>query len=240
MISVNTKLGILVKRPSAIIKSPYVGDIIVENEEKLGHCPSLGLGDLLNSNSELLVVKHENKKTDYYIHAVKEHNVWVGNVPLYANKIVKQLLKENILLQNVDIIKPEYKVGDSKFDFYVKDSYNVEHIIEVKSVHIKESETNAAIFPVGYKTQKTAVISERAIKHVEHLTHIAKDGKSTMLVFVIQRNDCKIFKANAKKDPTFANALKYAKLAGVQIKAIYCDVDEHGIRYIDFMEVLSD
>lgn len=240
MLSVTTKLGTMVKRPSTIIKSPYVGDIIVDNEEKLGHCPSLGLGDLLKKDSKLLVVEHENRKTDYYIHAVKEDNIWVGNVPLYANKIVKQLLKENVLLQDVKVIKPEYKLGDSKFDFYVKDSSDVEHIIEVKSVHIKETETDTAIFPVGYKTQKTAVISERAIKHVEHLTHLANEGKSTMLIFVIQRNDCKSFKANAKKDPIFANALKVAISSGVLIKAFNCEVDENCISFKDFVEVLND
>lgn len=240
MISVSTKLGTMVKRPSAIIKSPYVGDIIVENEEKLAHCPSLGLGEILKKESELLIVEHENRKTNCYIHAVKEYDIWVGNVPLNANKIVKQLLKENILIQDIKSIKPEYKIGDSKFDFYVKDSNDVEHIIEVKSVHIKESETDTAIFPVGYKTQKTAVISERAIKHVEHLTHLASEGKSTMIVFVIQRNDCKKFKANAKKDPTFANALKVAKETGVVVKAINCDVDENGIRFKQFVEVLDD
>ena len=89
----NAEVCTLLKRPSTHIKSPYVGDIKLNNVEKLAHCPSLGLGHILQVNSECIVSKSNNlkNKTEYTIEAVKEKDTWVGNVPLHANKIVKQL-----------------------------------------------------------------------------------------------------------------------------------------------------
>ena len=31
--------AVLIKRPSKAIKSPYIADIIIDNEEELAHCP---------------------------------------------------------------------------------------------------------------------------------------------------------------------------------------------------------
>ena len=98
------------KRPSVHIKSPYVADIITSNEDDaLAHCPSLGLGGLITGGSQMLAT-HSNKgsKTDYVIQAVKDGEVWVGNVPLHANRIVKKLLGTDLLLQGVKHVIPEF------------------------------------------------------------------------------------------------------------------------------------
>ena len=43
--------GTLISRPSKKIKSPYIADISIEEEENtLAHCPSLGMSGLLNTN----------------------------------------------------------------------------------------------------------------------------------------------------------------------------------------------
>ena len=40
--------GVLVKRPSKQVKSPYVADITIEDNEELAHCPSLGISGLFS------------------------------------------------------------------------------------------------------------------------------------------------------------------------------------------------
>ena len=233
MISYNeTSFGTLIKRPSKKIKSPYVGDIQVEDQECLGHCPSLGLGNILKCDSELLLSKSKNKnsKTDYVIEAVKEDNIWIGNVPLHANRLVKQLLEQNVLIENTSYIKPEYSMGDSRIDFYVKDSDNKEHFIEVKSVHIKDG--GSAIFPVGYKKKKDATVSERANKHVKHMTELASCGKNAYIIFVVQREDCVTFEPNRKTDPIFTELLQKAYETGVHIKALQCSVSTESLQFL--------
>lgn len=230
--------GSLIKRPSKHIKSPYVGDIQKDNNEYLAHCPSLGLGEILKSGSELLLTPSTNpkSKTNYIIEAVKENETWVGNVPLHANRLVKKLIENNKILDtDISYIKPEHSMGDSRIDFYVKDSNDQEHFIEVKSVHIKIG--NSAVFPVGYKKRKQDTVSERANKHVQHMTHLAKDGKNAYIIFVVQRDDCEDFRPYHEKDPLFASLLKSAREAGVNIMALECKIDSHGLEFLRKMDV---
>lgn len=227
----NVSFCTLLKRPSTHIKSPYVGDIRVQNENKLAHCPSLGLGNILNVNSECIVTQSKNSKnkTEYTIEAVKENNTWIGNVPLHANKIVKQLLENSIIIPNVKHVTPEYKMNTSRIDFLVEDTHGIFHYIEVKSVHIKRN--NAAVFPVGYKKNKNATISERANKHITHLTHLSKKLNNTYLIFVVQRNDCTHFEPFKDNDPLFYDILMEAYKSGVNVLALQCTVSKNGILF---------
>ena len=99
--------------------------------------------------------------------------------------------------------------------------------IEVKSVHIKVE--NDAVFPVGYKKPKQVTVSERANKHVTELTHMAREGLKTMIVFVVQREDCDTFAPYREKDPVFANLIDEAKKSGVVVKVVYTGVSRKGI-----------
>ena len=61
----NMVKGIVVRRPSKILKSPYVSDIVLcENQiEILGHSPSLGCCGLADANSHVLLIPIIDKKT---------------------------------------------------------------------------------------------------------------------------------------------------------------------------------
>lgn len=216
------------KRPSKHIKSPYVADIELEGVEYLGHCPSLGLGGIMKPGCQMMITKsNEKSKTDYVIQAVKDANTWVGNVPLHANRIVKLLLENHHIIPNIKCVKPEYKYGESRLDFYVKTNDDEDIYIEVKSVHIKKG--NTAIFPVGYLKPKAITVSERANKHVKELTHIAESNRNAMIIFVIQRDDCIDFKPNEDTDKVFTELLNNAKQKGVIVKQVYTQVNEYGI-----------
>ena len=218
----------LIKRPSEKIKSPYVADIRLEDGTiSLAHAPSLGLGGILKPGSELMVTKSKNPKakTSCVIEAVKEGQTWVGNVPLNANRLIGEVLREEY---GEDDVKAEVKHGDSRFDFKIlsKDIY-----VEVKSAHIKRGES--ALFPVGYKKPKAVTVSERANKHVKHITEI-----KGMLIFVVQRDDCKNFRPNREDDEIFSNLIKKANEAGVEIRAYEAKVDIEGIKIIKKMNIL--
>ena len=44
----------LIKRPSKSIKSPYIADIFIDNNQFLTHCPALGISGLLNQDSNFI------------------------------------------------------------------------------------------------------------------------------------------------------------------------------------------
>ena len=79
------------------------------------------------------------------------------------------------------------------------------------------------------KKPKQATVSERANKHVAHLTHMAREGFRTMIVFVVQRSDCDEFAPYRDKDPIFAKLLDEAQDAGVDVKVVYTGVCKTGI-----------
>ena len=56
--------GNIIKRPSKLIKSPYVADINKENNETiLGHCPSLGCCGLADNGTTILMALSCPKKS---------------------------------------------------------------------------------------------------------------------------------------------------------------------------------
>ena len=207
-----------------------MADVIVEETKFLAHCPSLGLGGLIEPDVKVLMTASTTKsKTDYVIQAVYSDNIWIGNVPLHANRIVKQLLGTNLIMDDIVSVKPEVTHGESRYDFQVQTKRG-EMFCEVKSVHLNDNENKStAIFPVGYKKPKQKTVSERANKHVTGLTEIAKNNCLAMIIFVIQRDDCTSFQPNRKGDTVFSELLDDAISSGVKVCIVYTSVIESGI-----------
>ena len=72
--------GKLVKRPSKIVKSPYIADIIINKEEHLAHYPALGVSGLLNSSSNFYVV--------IMIHLIEKVNIQLNYVIYLPLKLI--------------------------------------------------------------------------------------------------------------------------------------------------------
>ena len=161
--------GKIIKRPSKIIKSPYVADIIFgENEnEILGHTASLGCCGLADSGAKVLMSKMHTKpetktktpkqKCEYRVYLSlftdKERNkeTIVGIHPKLAEDIVEQSLIKNYLskLQNIKSYKRETTIFvegkvDSRFDFSGIDENNIPFIMEVKNVPLADYEDISA------------------------------------------------------------------------------------------------
>ena len=60
---------VIINRPSKKIKSPYLADILINNNIELAHSPSLGLGGLIVNNVNVMVSKCEDEciKSKYTI-----------------------------------------------------------------------------------------------------------------------------------------------------------------------------
>jgi DNA-binding sugar fermentation-stimulating protein len=152
--------GLIVKRPSKHIKSPYVADVIIEDEEVLAHSACLGCCGLSDKDASILMapMKNENNKCKYSIYLsvykeIKNKNeieIIVGIQPKLAESLAENALNKNFLstLQNVKSYKREkvYKLEtplgnvDSRFDFAGIDADNIPFIMEVKNVPLADYE----------------------------------------------------------------------------------------------------
>ena len=154
--------GSVVKRPSKLIKSPYVADIITSLEKIiLGHTASLGCCGLADAGATVLMspvpLKKKKEKDDgklsceyrVYLSVILERDteIVVGIHPKLAENLVEAALKANLLsrLLNIKKYKREatiYVEGkvDSRFDFAGIDCNNIPFIMEVKNVPLADYE----------------------------------------------------------------------------------------------------
>jgi len=157
--------GTVIKRPSKIIKSPYVADISMENKEILGHTASLGCCGLADVGATILMKKIDQKqnnnknkqsekiKCEYrvylscYMDKERNQEVIVGIHPKLAEDLTEQALLKNCLskLQNIKTYKRETCICvenkvDSRFDFTGIDENGIPFIMEVKNVPLADFE----------------------------------------------------------------------------------------------------
>ena len=113
----------------------------------------------------------------------------------------------------LDVIKPECKYGNSRFDFYLeKEKRKI--FLEVKGVTLEDN--GVVLFPDAP--------TERGIKHLQELIRCHAEGFETCVLFVVQMENALYFTPNRKTHPQFADALCEAQNAGVQLLAYTCKV----------------
>ncbi len=239
--------AVIIKRPSKDIKSPYVADVLLQDETiVLAHTASLGCCGLAEKDSNVLMIKSENPKTkcSYKImlsqFEEKGHSICVGINPKLAEEITLQAL-HNHCIQGLraKTIAREKTILNSRFDFVGKDENDDYYVLEVKNVPLADYvdmeakerkklsfddkcwDDKIAYFPDGYRKKKDATVSERAVKHITELMHIKQKEKKvrTILLFVIQREDVSSFQPS-RLDKTYLHAVQKAYENGVEIKTL--------------------
>ena len=147
--------GQIVKRPSKLIKSPYVGDAIINNLEFLAHTAALGCCGLCETGSTILFAPMKNKddptkcmySAQLAIINEKNNEIIIGIHPKLAEELTEKCLTNNYLsiLKNVKAYKRETVIYvenkvDSRFDFSGIDENGVPFIMEVKNVPLADYE----------------------------------------------------------------------------------------------------
>ena len=165
----------------------------------------------------------------------------IGIDPKLAETLVEKALINNCFpsLQNIKKYRREVNLGNSRFDFAGIDQYGKYFVLEVKNVplsdfadvnHVEKKKLvkqNAfenmkfnekiSYFPDGYRKTKGAVVSERALKHINELAIITPSNIIRPIIcFVIQRTDSGSFQAS-NIDPTYKAAFNDALKKGVEV-----------------------
>ena len=149
------------------------------------------------------------------------------------NKVAAEWISNSkAYFPNLTHLKPEYTLGDSRFDFYAEydDDEGLHHksLIEVKGCTLEKD--GVALFPDAPTL--------RGLKHVRELTALSKCGEyECMLLIIVQMKGCEFFTPNRETHPDFADALKEAKAAGVKIIAVECEVTPDTLLAKDEIEV---
>ena len=177
--------------------------------------------ELLIPGAEVYLEESENRErsTRYDLVAVRKNDRLINMDSQAPNKAVEEWLREDGLLPQTTLVRPETQYRHSRFDFYMETA-DTRNFIEVKGVTLEQEQT--ALFPDAP--------SERAVKHIEELIEAKKEGYGAYLIFVIQMKGITHFEPNKTTQPAFAEALIRAREAGVHILSYDCQITEDSMR----------
>ena len=229
--------GTFLQRPNR-----FIAHILINGKEEVCHVKNTGrCRELLIPGCTVYCAVSDNpqRKTKYDLIAVEKsienqivfanagipslhgkstpeaHSTLLVNMDSQApNAAVKEWLRSGASpFGKIDFLKPEYKYGNSRFDFYLEcNSRKI--FLEVKGVTLEDN--GIVLFPDAP--------TERGVKHVRELIRCHEEGFETYVLFVVQMERAMYFTPNRKTHPQFADALCEAKNAGVQLLAYTCKV----------------
>jgi sugar fermentation stimulation protein A len=190
----------------------FLAEVRLENERLVtAHCPNSGSMQGCNvPGREVMLSPADNpkRKTRYTWELIHLPSTWVGVNTLTANRLVAEAANDKRVpeLGPFDKLLKEVKLGHSRIDFCLVRG-EVSLFLEVKNVTLVKDGT--ALFP-GAPTA-------RGRKHLQALMDAIEQGHRATMFYVVQRQDAQRFSPAAHIDPAYAQALRRAHTAGVNI-----------------------
>lgn len=221
--------GYFLERPNRFVA-------YVELEGRIEKCHVKNTGrcrELLIPGREVWLEKNDNpnRRTAWDLIAVNKEGNMINMDSQAPNKAVREWLESSIsasqdgfsvnreFFSNVTCVRPEYRYGSSRIDFYVETGGGKQPqkiLIEVKGVTLEED--GIARFPDAP--------TERGIKHMVELERAMQEGYQSYLFFVIQMKGIRWFEPNDMTHPQFGETLRNVEKSGVKVLAYDCKVTE--------------
>ena len=212
--------GILIKRYKR-----FLADIQIDNGEIVtAHCANTGpMKGLLKEGAKVRISYSSStkRKLPWTWEQIKvlgnnHKEVWVGINTLFANKLIKKVIEQNLLndkLGDIAEIKSEVPYGKdkkSRIDFLLtpKSSNPDNRNIYVEVKNTTWTNNNVALFP---DTE-----TKRGQKHLIELKGLIPKSKS-VLVPCITRNDIEYFTTGDKADPLYGKLFRESINAGMLV-----------------------
>ncbi len=179
----------------------------------LAHCANTGsMQGCAEPGSPVLYSIHNSNKRKIPVswQAVQIHEEWVCINTLFANRLIKQALKNHAFPELSDFIsfQSEVVVDGGRLDFLLERK-GLRCYIEVKSVTLFQNKR--AFFPDA--------VTLRGQRHLDVLTRLAKQGHRAVIFFLIHHPKFNIFSSAYWIDSDYAHKLNKAVRNGVEIMA---------------------
>lgn len=212
----------------------FLADVILDDGAEItAHCPNPGsmLGlNMPGSPVWLSKSPDPKRKLAYTLELIEVEGstpgefTKVGLNTLHPNRIVAEALAAGAIpeLTGYATHRREVRYGEnSRVDFLLEHPGQAPCWLEVKNCHLMRK-PGLAEFP--------DCVAARSLKHLRELEAMVAGGDRAVVLFMVQRADCKAFSACHDLDPTFARGLDEAADAGVEVLIYTCDVTAAGVR----------
>lgn len=204
------------KRFLADVEMPD-GSVVVAhcaNSGSMLGCKAPGSRVLLSPNT------NPKAKLDWRWEMVEVDGALVGINTSHPNRLVEEAIRAGTIteLQGYETLRREVKYGvNSRIDILLEGPGLC--YVEVKNVTLK----------IGSEARFPDAVTARGTKHLAELSQMVADGHRSVMVYLVQRSDCDIFRPATDIDPTYADALVSAQQAGVEILCYTCSLSPTGI-----------
>ena len=225
MVYQNIVAGRFVDRPNRFIAHVEINGVVeTVHVKNTGRCRELLLPGV---RVILEVAANPDRKTKYDLIAVYKQGFGLINMDSQApNKVVAEWLAG----QGYDVVKPEYKYGSSRIDFYMEkfrlddggQEVSERYLMEVKGCTLE-------IDGIGYFPDAP---TERGIKHLKELAGAAGQGYHCIMAYVIQMEGINEVRPNIVTHPAYGKAVEEAIAAGVKVLFLCTEVKENELRIV--------
>ena len=213
--------GCFVDRPNRFVAHvELAGRLETVHVKNTGRCR-----ELLVPGARVVLAKAANpqRKTRYDLTAVYKKDFGLINMDSQApNRAVAEWLAE----QGYDCVKPEYKYGSSRIDFYMEkhtdDGQAQKYLLEVKGCTLEINGT-------GYFPDAPTL---RGVKHLGELARAMEEGYSCTMAYVIQMEGVYEVIPNEAAHPEYVQAAEAAREAGVRVLYLYTQVRPDELRIV--------
>jgi sugar fermentation stimulation protein A len=194
----------------------------IDGKSELAHLHDPGrLQELLLPGAKLYLQKAGNpdRKTRWDVMLVKKGRIYVAIYSVMANRLAKKLFAQRIFpgFKSWELMRSEPKFKNSRFDFELARG-DEKMLVEVKSVSLVEK--GIAPPTAGFPDAPT----ERGRRHLVELADAVAQGYKASVIFMVTRNDARMFRPHTVRDPRFSETLKYAVKQGVKAYCFKCKI----------------
>lgn len=210
----NVHKAIFISRPNR-----FIAEVELKGEKVIAHVKNTGrCRELLVPGATVFLDEPQGRerKTKYDLVAVEKicgdgRKILINMDSQAPNEAAAEFLSAGKLFPNATMIRREFTVGKSRFDFRIDEGEKTT-FLEVKGVTLENN--GVASFPDAP--------TERGIKHIEELIILKQQGFCAAILFIIQMKGISKFSPNDLTHRAFGDALRRAEASGVEILAYDC------------------
>lgn len=204
-------------------------DVLMENGDIVtAHCPNSGsMKSCLGESWPVRLSESENpkRKLKYTLEMIHNGICWIGVNTILANRIAQEAIELGKIaeLTGYDSLYREVKYSENSRIDILLEKADEKCFVEIKNVTLMEA--GIYKFPDAVTTRGT--------KHLYDLMKMKQAGHRAVLLFLIQRSDGRWFEPSEEIDYVYADTLREAAKAGVEILCFRADVQPEGIELVE-------
>jgi sugar fermentation stimulation protein A len=203
----------------------FFADVVVDGNIVVAHTANTGtMKTCLGENWPTLLSFHDSptRKLKYSFEMISNGKTWIGINTSLTNGLAIEAIQNGVIpeLKGYRDLKPEAKIGQSRIDILLSNGENEQCYVEVKNVTLSD-EKGHCLFPDA--------VTERGQKHLRELQELKSKGIRTVMLFIVQREDCHTFKMENEIDPVYCKLLKEVMNDGVEVLVYQCKLSPEEI-----------